>query len=385
MDYYTSVVILLFAALVVLCILVRENARMSDLKKRSFCASFCLLAMAILAEWLGVRCSGSPAVPAWLLRAIKCADYILTPMVGGSLAVLLRGRRRWQKLMVVVLGANTAFQLVSAFTEWMIRIDEYNRYSHGPLYWVYIVCYLGVIVLAVAEFLSYGKRFHSRNRISMYAIMAFLLLGIALQELLGNEHRTAYITLTVGMAMMYIHYTEFSQLAADEHIQQQQILITTDPLTGILSRNAYAADLRRLDAAGMPGDQIAFAIDINGLKEVNDTHGHEAGDELICGAADCIVSVFEPWGSCYRTGGDEFVVLARMEPGKAAEALKELSVKTAAWKGSKAGQLSLSAGWAAASDHPDLGAEKLVNAADKAMYAEKAAYYRVKGNDRRQR
>jgi len=215
--------------------------------------------------------------------------------------------------------------------------------------------------------------------------MVFLLLGIALQELLGNEHRTAYITLTVGMAMMYIHYTEFSQLAADEHIQEQQILITTDPLTGVLSRNAYAADLRRLDAAGIPGDQIAFAIDINGLKEVNDTLGHEAGDELICGAADCIVSVFEPWGGCYRTGGDEFVVLARMEPGKAAEALKQLHAKAAAWKGSKAGWLSLSAGCAAASDHPGLGAEKLVSAADKAMYAEKAAYYQVQGNDRRQR
>ena len=53
-----------------------------------------------------------------------------------------------------------------------------------------------------------------------------------------------------------------------------------------------------------PGD----TIDINGLKVVNDTLGHAAGDELICGAADCISKTFEKSGTCYRTGGGGGVV-----------------------------------------------------------------------------
>ncbi len=385
MTYYGSVVILLIAALGVLCVLVRENARLSDIKKQRFYLSYLLLALAITAEWLGVRFSGNAVIPAGLLRAVKCADYILTPLAGGSMLTQLRGRRRWHKLLLWLLAFNTVFQLVSAFTGWMIRIDEQHNYSHGSLYWVYIVCYLTVIGLVVAEFISYGRRFRRQNRLSIYAILVFVILGVAIQEIFGSGHRTAYIALTLGMSMMYIHYTEFTQLAADEHIHEQQILITTDALTGVLSRHAYADALRRLDAGKLPEDLTVFSIDINGLKQVNDNQGHEAGDELICGAADCIMSVFEPWGNCYRTGGDEFIVLARMRHSQGAEILTALACKAREWRGNKVSRLSLSAGCACASDHPALGAEKLVGVADQAMYATKAAYYRSEGIDRRRR
>lgn len=40
---------------------------------------------------------------------------------------------------------------------------------------------------------------------------------------------------------------------------------------------------------------MVFLIDINGLKVINDTIGHAAGDELICGAADCIEASDIPW------------------------------------------------------------------------------------------
>ena len=91
-----------------------------------------------------------------------------------------------------------------------------------------------------------------------------------------------------------------------------------------------------------------FSVDINGLKTVNDTLGHEAGDELICGAARCIEATLGTWGKCYRTGGDEFIVLAEMDWTETQEALA-----------------------------------RLAREADQAMYARKAEYYRQTGNDRR--
>ena len=54
----------------------------------------------------------------------------------------------------------------------------------------------------------------------------------------------------------------------------------------------------------MKNNFVVFLIDINGLKVVNDTLGHEAGDELICGAAACITSTFKDKGNTYRIGGD---------------------------------------------------------------------------------
>lgn len=50
-------------------------------------------------------------------------------------------------------------------------------------------------------------------------------------------------------------------------------------------------------------------MDVDGLKHTNDLYGHNAGDELIISAAQCIKNVFAAYGKCYRIGGDEFCVL----------------------------------------------------------------------------
>ena len=141
-----------------------------------------------------------------------------------------------------------------------------------------------------------------------------------------------------------------------------------------------------LDVAGaLPGDFAIFSVDINGLKRVNDTLGHEAGDELIIGAARSIERALDGLAVCYRTGGDEFVALGRLSEEQAEGVLARIRREAARWQGATNAGLSLSAGYALAKDHPGLSAEKLVREADLKMYAAKAAYYRENGVDRRTR
>lgn len=52
---------------------------------------------------------------------------------------------------------------------------------------------------------------------------------------------------------------------------------------------------------------------MNGLKTVNDTKGHAAGDELIKGAADCLALSVGNKGKVYRTGGDEFMAVVHSD------------------------------------------------------------------------
>lgn len=384
MSYYTSITVLCWLALAVLSVLVWENGRLSRMDKRYLYITYAVLALAALAEWLGVTLSGRETTPAWLLLAVKCADYILTPGVGGALAMQLRSRSVWRKLLIAVLAVNTVLQLVCAFTGWMVRIDAQHRYIHGPLYGAYAGVYFLIIALVIIEFAVYGKRFRRQNRWSLYAVLFLVIVGILMQELPGEDVRTSYMALTLGMSLMFIHYSEYSQLAADDVLQEQMILISTDVLTGLYSRHVYAKSLKDLGASP-PKGLVVFSIDVNGLKTVNDTLGHEAGDELICGAARCITATFGNWGICCRTGGDEFVVLAEMDPRQAKKVLAQLNREAAAWHGEKVKELSLAAGFAAAADHPELSAEKLVSVADQAMYAEKAAFYRSAGRDRRRR
>lgn len=383
-NYYSAVLCLCWLALFVLGVLVHENDRIRRSDKALFYLTYALIAVSSLAEWGGVRLNGMPLPSQWPLKLVKCADYILTPMASGALLGPMRVRSRWHRMLLAVMGANALFQIVSLFGGWMVTIDAQNRYAHGPLYNVYAVAYTLIMALVVIEFILYGMTFRRQNRASLYGIVVIVFAGVLLQECLGGDTRTAYLGLTLGAALVFIHYSEFSQLAADDHLLEQQVQISTDALTHLQSRFAYMKALRDYDdAMPLPSDLAAFSVDVNGLKATNDTLGHEAGDELICGAARCIEAVFGKYGRCYRTGGDEFIVLANMRREDADAALKALAQEAQLWRGKSVKELSIAAGCALAADHPKLTAEELVRVADQSMYEAKTAYYQRTGKERR--
>ena len=375
MDYYTPITILIWLALICLCILVYENNRFTKEKKFILYITYLILGIATLFEWLGVQLNGNLKYAPWMLKVVKLFDYILTPIAGGVMVLQFGTKGIIKKLIYVLLGFNIIFQIISYFTEWMIKIDCYNEYTHGPLYNVYIVTYLIITVLVIIEFFIYGMKFKKQNRVSLLAILLFVLTGIVMQEILGRSVRTAYISLVLCLALLYIHNQEFSELASDEQKHEQLIKISIDPLTGISSRYAYNQEVKDLEKE-LPNDLVAISIDINGLKTVNDTLGHLAGDELIKGASHCISNTFKKYGKCYRTGGDEFIVFIRSNNDEEInELMATLKDNAESWHGSLASSLSLSSGYAKASSYDKIDIESLISIADKKMYEEKNLYY----------
>ncbi len=107
-------------------------------------------------------------------------------------------------------------------------------------------------------------------------------------------------------------------------------MANTDALTGVRNKHAYAENETDLNEQlkNSELDKLAVVVcDINGLKHVNDTKGHEAGDRLIRDACALICEYFTH-GSVFRIGGDEFAVLLQ---GKGydtmAEVISELNSK----------------------------------------------------------
>lgn len=170
-------------------------------------------------------------------------------------------------------------------------------------------------------------------------------------------------------------YYTMQQVKMDEKLNEQSVKISIDPLTGVFSRFAYNDVMESYDNQA-PEDFVAFLIDINGLKVVNDTLGHEAGDELICGAADCIMKAVGNKGRTFRIGGDEFVVFGTMKKEQAEETLMEMDRIITSWSGEKVKSLSVSAGYALASEFTGYSIEDLTKEADKAMYEQKKEFYR---------
>lgn len=177
-----------------------------------------------------------------------------------------------------------------------------------------------------------------------------------------------------------------TQIIDDEKRKEERLVrrAMTDELTGLYNRRAYEADL--LDAEAKANRDVNFvlvAIDVNGLKKVNDDLGHEAGDELIVGAANCISKSLSPYGKVYRIGGDEFAAITFVPKEQLESVREELNKAVEAWSGDKVKSLSLSCGFVSSGDYVGESITDISKVADKEMYADKEAYYRNLGQDRR--
>ena len=220
-NYYLCVLIFCWLSLLILAILVYENDRLSLRAKGMFYLTFALISAAAYAEYCGVMLDGKEEYPSWGLMVAKCADYSLTPMCVVALANM-RIHTIWKKTMTRILLLNAVFQVFGVIFGWTVSIDEHHYYHHGPLFPVYILICLVIIVLLSVQFIQYGKNFRRQNRLSLYCIMLLVVLSIIIQESSINC-RIVYLGMTLAAALLFIHYTEFSQLAADDVLSEQRV------------------------------------------------------------------------------------------------------------------------------------------------------------------
>lgn len=158
-----------------------------------------------------------------------------------------------------------------------------------------------------------------------------------------------------------------------------------DKLTGALNRKAYEEKFAELESKPLTDRFVYISCDINGLKNVNDTKGHVAGDELIVKASEVLHDVFSTYGNIYRAGGDEFFLFLQVEPYKLPALVKDLLDTAEKRKGEYIDGVSLSVGYVAHAENPELSLKELAHEADLRMYESKAAYYKKRGIERRSR
>ena len=310
-------------------------------------------------------------------------DYIFTPVCSVLFIRQFSTEGRGFKPMLGILGGNAAIQIFSIFTGWTFYLDAENYYHHGPLYFLYVIVSVLAVLFVIYAFYEYGKQYERQNRSSLFAISVLLVASVLMQELFSDT-RIAYLGMSIASCMVFIHYTEFHQIHQDAVLKQQDRLLATDALTGVLSRFAYKQVVTDYNAADrLPDWLAAFEVDLNGLKTVNDTVGHEAGDELLRGTGSVLLQAIGSCGQVFRIGGDEFVILLDTRSMTTQQATDQLRSASASWKGTQAKEMSLSIGCCCATEFPLYDLTQLVHEADQRMYIDKDRYYSMPGHDRR--
>lgn len=147
----------------------------------------------------------------------------------------------------------------------------------------------------------------------------------------------------------------------------------TDPLTGVLNRRAFEAQLARLALDPNQFPVSLFFIDVDGFKAVNDCYGHGVGDGVLIAVAERLVGSVRGCDVVGRFGGDEFAISVPRMPGgeknnAVFERLTKAFVEPMRVRG-KIISISVSIGTATA-DGPE-GLERVVDLSDEDMYRHK--------------
>lgn len=194
------------------------------------------------------------------------------------------------------------------------------------------------------------------------------------KKILGYIWATNFNPDRIGMIKEVMELNAFilaAEIANYQMYEKMERMSRYDMLTGVFNRNAMNNRIAELttNGASLENDYGVVFVDVNGLKNVNDIKGHDAGDELIKAVADRLKNLFGDY-EIYRAGGDEFMVIANGCPkDRFNEIVEEL-------RRQEEEDTDIHFAVGGFYDELDHDLNYAIHAADASMYADKSAFYR---------
>lgn len=236
--------------------------------------------------------------PSVLRRLYSAVGYTLRPMVAVmvSLIMMLRRKEKYRASLYVVwllpLIANAALSFISIFNGCVFSYSASNGYIRGKLGYVpFLISIFYVLFMVVVSVIGVSVR--QKGEILVVVTIAVLCLGGSVIESLYKLEGTLNTSCAIGTVFYYLYL----------HVS----VYSTDQLTGAYNRRIFYIDIDKLRKCS----SVIVEIDLNHLKQINDTGGHSAGDHALITLVSCINKNSAPRCTLYRTGGDEFMILCR--------------------------------------------------------------------------
>ncbi|MBO4286255.1 MAG: GGDEF domain-containing protein [Bacilli bacterium] len=203
--------------------------------------------------------------------------------------------------------------LINLFVPILFEITPDGEYvSHRMRSAAYGLQLLSLIMTAIYtlyHIIKDGKHFD----LKYLSILAFSLAtgAFVLLQIYFKLLPLPAIGFVLGICSLHTFVVEAQRKEKRKELNEMQTQVAHDALTGMLSKHAYVDEEERINnlIEQQVADQFSVVMfDVNGLKRINDTKGHDAGDKYLIECAKLIQKTFK---GCpvYRVGGDEFVAI----------------------------------------------------------------------------
>ncbi len=332
--------------LFILLLFTRSNYYLEKNKLRLFNIAALINMLIILLEVADYALSVSIIKNAYIFRRITTASaFALTPVFAMVICSVPK-KEKQGKWWYIPAAINVILSYASCFSGHMFYISSENIYSRGALFYVMIIIccfYLALLILN-----SFSKTQGTRKNENLFLISIVFI--IILCNYLEIIHAFFFLTWNCCAMLLLSYYLYL-------HLQYFKL----DPLTKVYNRNMFNSEINALHRCSNVG---ILSFDLNGLKAVNDKYGHEKGDEYIIISSRLINKCFLDYGSLFRIGGDEFVVIMK----NTSEAIIQNAIK-AFEDEMKKGEVSIACGYCFYPRVTDV--QQMLRIADEAMYENK--------------
>ena len=280
--------------------------------------------------------------------------YSSTPFIIAFIIYTMAVNIRWYVFIPAIAHAIVNF--ISLYNGIVFSLDEDGQLHRGALgYLPYILVGFYSVLLVYILIRRSNKR--STEIFPILFLCFAFVSGLILPFALGKDYSKLFC-ITVVIAVFVYHVFSILQLTEK------------DSLTGLLNRQAFYASIEN-DTKSI---HALVSIDMNGLKSINDTEGHAAGDKALQTIALCFLQAASSRQAVYRIGGDEFVIICRRATEDDVKALIERIRKNI----SKT-KYKCAIGYSYAPDGTD-SIDDMLKESDEKMYADKSAFYAANGH-----
>ena len=292
-----------------------------------------------------------------IMRPILSAcDYTLITFILVTVILIMYPDQKIYLFIPAMLNMILCFVYIP--TGIVFRFSEDNHFGRGPL--GYLTYFIGGLYLLYLIYNLFRNNKVLREDFGIIFFMSLTSVGCLVFPLFESDSTSHWFNMTIAVNVTLYYVFLLQQFTK------------RDPLTKLLNRQSYYSDAERYS------DHITalVAMDMDGLKEINDQNGHEAGDTALKTLADCFAKAAASGQRLYRIGGDEYLILCIDAKEKDVISLTErIRGETAKTP------YSCSVGYAMKTDGCSI--DKLYQLADAMLYEDKKQFYERTGKSRR--
>lgn len=282
------------AALAFLCYLIYSNNILNQNQKVPFYLGTVLTGLIVLLE-AGTMIAGERYANLRIMNIIcNVFGFALSPVIPVILIGIIDIKIiKSNKTVMLPSLINIFAAALSPWYGFVFYVDANNHYERGDYFFLFVAAYLINLMILLFSTVRKREKHYYPIRAKIVVLSLFVAAGTGIQ-LIHPSVNCSWHSVTFSLFLYFSLLSDFDG--------------SFDALTRLYNRAAYEKAVKKLD--GRKPYSI-IVIDINDFKEINDTYGHDFGDEVLKKVTSIIRKSYGNDCSSYRVGGDEFHIISR--------------------------------------------------------------------------